>query len=179
MGGQGAEVGAGAGPALAAPGPSPSLAGRGPAPGQGGGTPSPDQGPEAEVGRRRPSQSRDPAAGARDQSRGPSPSRGPDPSRRQRGRPAGERVRREMLRSPRATPNLGPGHRQRKMEIQGGPSPRDQIVAMHLLRRTGMEMKMETIDHNTRKKIEGHFFLLQYSHKLSVRCETHLFSIWS
>merc|ERR1712212_1139206 len=106
-----------------------------------------------------------------------SPSRGPDPSRRRRGRPAGERVRREMLRSPRATPNLGPGHRQRKMEIQGGPSPRDQIVAMHLLRRTGMEMKMETIDHNTRKKIEGHFFSI--SHKLSVRGETHLCSIWS
>ena len=32
-------------------------------------------GPEAEVGKRRPSPSRDPAAGARDQSRGPSPSK--------------------------------------------------------------------------------------------------------
>merc|ERR1712130_1069426 len=131
------------------------------APGQGGGTPSRDQGPVAEAGRRLQSQSRDPGAAARGQSRdlSRSPSRGPDPSRRQRGRPAGERVRREMLRSPRVTPNLGPGLQSRKMEIQGdqGPSLRDQTMATHLLKRMGMEMRMETIDHKL-KEIEGHFF---------------------
>merc|ERR1719385_209911 len=165
---QGAEVGAGAGPALAARGRSPSLAGRDHAPGQGGGTPSRDQGPAAEAVKRLQSQSRDPGAAARDQSRDPSrsPSRGPDPSRRRRGRPAGERVRREMLRSPRVTPNLSPGLQSRKMEIQGdqGPSLRDQTTATHLLKRMGMEMRMptETIDHNF-KEIEGHFFQFSYA----------------
>merc|ERR1712108_109682 len=135
--GQGAEVGAGAGPALAAQG-----------------------------------QSRDPGAAARDQSQDPSrsPSRGPDPSRRRRGRPAGERVRREMLRSPRATPNLGPGLQLRKMEIQGdqGPSPRDQTTATHLLKRMGMETRMPTemIDHKL-KRTKGIFSI--FTRKMSTR----------
>merc|ERR550539_1381301 len=72
-----------------------------------------------------------------------------------------------MPRSPKVTPNLGLGLRYRKMEIQGDPdpSPGDQIVAMRLLRRMGMETRMEMIDQM--KEIEGHFF--QFSHKLSMR----------
>merc|ERR1712192_14067 len=165
MGGQGAGVGAGAGRVLVAPGPSPSLAGRDLAQGQRGGTPSRDQGLEAEVERRLQSQSRDHGAAARGQSRGPSqnPSQGPDPSPslRRRDRPAGEKARREMPRSPRVTPNLGPGPRRRRMEIQGdqGPSLRDQPMAMHLLRRMGMEKRMplEMIDHNLRDSSKGIF----------------------